>query len=131
MLFGNDNPGIHDARQQLLLKKSMLDSILADSKSLKTRLNARDRSRLEDYLSSMREYEQRIQRMENWLDKPKAEVDEASISVDATSANMEDYVRAFYDLIFHAFQTDTTRVVTHMLGIEGGGSKSDHFPEAL
>ena len=131
MLFGNDSTSLQDARQQLLLKKSMLDSVLADSKSLKNRLNARDRSRLEDYLSSMREYEQRIQRMESWLDKPKAEVDEASISVDATSANMEDYVRAFYDLIFHAFQTDTTRVVTHMLGIEGGGSKSDHFPEAL
>lgn len=131
MLFGKDNTSLQEARQQLLLKKSMLDSILADSKSLKTRLNARDRSRLDDYLSSMREYEQRIQRMESWLDKPKAEVDEASISVDATSANMEDYVRAFYDLIFHAFETDTTRVVTHMLGIEGGGSKSDHFPEAL
>ena len=76
----------------------------------------------------MRDYERRIQRMEIWLDKPKAEIAEASISVDATSANMQDYVRAFYDLIFHAFQTDSTRVVTHMLGIEGGGSKSDHFP---
>jgi len=44
---------------------------------------------------------------------------------------MQDYVRAFYDLMFHAFRTDTTRVITHMLGIEGGGSKSDHFPTAL
>ena len=131
MLFGQNDTSLKDARQQLLLKKSMLDGILEDSNSLKTRLNGRDRAKLDEYLSSMREYERRIQRLEIWLDKPKAMVAEASISVDATSANMEDYVRAFYDLIFHAFQTDTTRVVTHMLGIEGGGSKSDHFPEAL
>ena len=131
MLFGQNDTSLKAARQQLLLKKSMLDGILEDSNSLKTRLNRRDRVKLDEYLSSMREYERRIQRLEIWLDKPKPMVAEASISVDATSANMEDYVRAFYDLIFHAFQTDTTRVVTHMLGIEGGGSKSDHFPEAL
>ena len=131
LLFGKDDTSLRDARQQLLLKKSMLDGILEDSKSLKTRLNTRDRVKLDEYLASMRDYERRIQRMEIWLDKPKAEIAEASISVDATSANMQDYVRAFYDLIFHAFQTDSTRVVTHMLGIEGGGSKSDHFPEAL
>ena len=131
MMFGQDDMSLQSARRQLLIRKSMLDQVLEDSKSLKNRLNAPDRAKLDEYLSSMRDYERRIQRMESWLDKPKAEVDEASMSVDATSAQMKDYVRAFYDLIFHAFQTDTTRVVTHMLGIEGGGSKSDAFPEAL
>ena len=131
MMFGQDNTSLKQARQQLLLRRNMLDRVLEDSRSLKNRLNSRDRVKLDEYLASMRDYERRIQRMESWLDKPKAEVNEAAISVDATSANMEDYVRAFYDLIFHAFQTDTTRVVTHMLGIEGGGSKSDKFPEAL
>ena len=131
MMFGKDDTSLKEARQQLLIRKSMLDRVLEDSRSLKNRLNARDRQKLDEYLTSMRDYERRIQRMESWLDKPKAEVAEASISLDATRASMEDYVRATYDLMFHAFQTDTTRVITHMLGIEGGGSKTDHFPEAL
>ena len=131
MMFGKDDTSRKEARQQLLIRKSMLDRVLEDSRSLKNRLNARDRRKLDEYLTSMRDYERRIQRMESWLDKPKAEIDEASISLDATRASMEDYVRATYDLMFHAFQTDTTRVITHMLGIEGGGSKTDHFPEAL
>ena len=131
LMFGQDSTGLDETRRNLLLKKSMLDRVLEDSRSLKTKLNARDQRKLEEYLASMRDYERRIQRMESWLTKPKAEVDEASISLDATSSTMQDYVRATYDLMFHAFQTDTTRVITHMLGIEGGGSKTDHFPEAL
>jgi len=131
LMFGKDSSGLEAARQKLLLKKSMLDRVLGDSRSLKTRLNRRDQQKLDEYLTSMRDYEKRIQRMESWLSKPRAEVDEASLSLDATSSTMQDYVRVQYDLIFHAFQTDTTRVITHMLGIEGGGSKTDHFPEAL
>ena len=131
LMFGKDSSGLQTARRKLLLKKSMLDRVLRDSRSLKTRLNARDQRKLDEYLTSIRDYEKRIQRMESWLSKPKAEVDEAALSLDATSSTMQDYVRAQYDLIFHAFQTDTTRVITHMLGIEGGGSKTDHFPEAL
>jgi hypothetical protein len=131
LMFGKDSCNIKQARQELLLKKSMLDRVLEDSKSLKTKLNARDQRKLDEYLGSMRDYEKRIQRMESWLTKPKAEVAEAALSLDATSSTMKDYVRATYDLMFHAFQTDTTRVITHMLGIEGGGSKTDRFPEAL
>ena len=130
-MFGQEKDSLDKARRELLVRKSMLDGVLEDSRSLKTRLNATDRSTLDNYLDSVRQQEQRIQRLEGWLEKPKAEVDEASLSIDATSANMQDYVRAFYDLMFHAFRTDTTRVITHMLGIEGGGSKSDHFPRAL
>ena len=131
LMFGQEKDSLDKARRELLVRKSMLDGVLEDSRSLKTRLNAADRSTLDNYLDSVRQQEQRIQRLESWLDKPKSAVDEASLSIDATSSNMQDYVRAFYDLMFHAFRTDTTRVITHMLGIEGGGSKSDHFPRAL
>ena len=131
LMFGQEKDSLDKARRELLVRKSMLDGVLEDSRSLKTRLNAADRSTLDNYLDSVRQQEQRIQRLESWLDKPKSAVDEASLSIDATSSNMQDYVRAFYDLMFHAFRTDTTRVITHMLGIEGGGSKSDHSPRAL
>ena len=131
LMFGQKKDSLQKARRELLIRKSLLDGVLEDSRSLKTRLNAADRSTLDNYLDSVRQQERRIQRLESWLDRPKAEVAETALSIDATSANMKDYVRAFYDLMFHAFQTDTTRVITHMIGIEGGGSKSDHFPEAL
>ena len=131
LMFGKDSTNLKEAREELILKKSLLDRVLEDSKSLKTKLSLRDQGKLDEYLGSMRDYEKRVQRMESWLTKPKAEVAEAALSLDATSNTMKDYVRATYDLMFHAFQTDTTRVITHMLGIEGGGSKTDRFPEAL
>lgn len=131
LMFGQDATNLKQAKQELLIKRSMLDRVLEDSRSLKNRLNPNDQRKLDEYLASMRDYEQRIQRMESWLTKPKAEVAEASLSLDATRDTMQDYVRVTYDLMFHAFQTDTTRVITHMLGIEGGGSKTDRFPEAL
>jgi hypothetical protein len=131
LMFSSDTSSLKEAQQTLRIKKSMLDRVLADSKSLKRKLNPRDQKKLDEYLSSMRDYEKRIERMESWLNQRKAAVDEKSMSVDVTKTNMRDYVRATYDLMFHAFQTDTTRVVTHMLGIEGGGSKTDRFPEAL
>jgi len=131
LMFSNDGSSLKEARKALMLKKSMLDRVLEDSKSLKRKLNAHDQRKLDEYLTSMRNYEKRIERMERWLNTPKALVDGKSINLDATKSTMKDYVRATYDLLFHAFQTDTTRVATHMLGIEGGGSKTDNFPEAL
>ncbi|MFT5527311.1 MAG: hypothetical protein ACI9G1_005557 [Pirellulaceae bacterium] len=131
LMFSSDGSNLKEAKKALLLKKSMLDRVLEDSKSLKRRLNAEDQRKLDEYLTSMRNYEKRIERMERWLNTPKALVDGDSVNLDATANTMEDYVRATYDLLFHAFQTDTTRVATHMLGIEGGGSKTDNFPEAL
>ena len=131
MMFGNDTASLKEAKKAMMMKKSMLDKVLADSKDLKRKLGNADKQKLEEYLSSMREYEKRIDRMEAWLHRPKPNVDPNSLPVDSTRENVKDYIRAFYDLMFHAFQTDTTRVATHMLGIEGGGSKSDAFPRAL
>ncbi|MEK6236202.1 MAG: DUF1552 domain-containing protein, partial [Planctomycetales bacterium] len=131
LMFGNDAGSLKEAKRALMLKKSMLDRVLEDSKSLNRKLSAPDQRKLGEYLASMRDYEKRVGRMETWLNKPKAKIDDPSMTADADASNVQDYIRATYDLLFHAFQTDTTRVATHMLGIEGGGSKSDRFPEAL
>ena len=131
LMFGNDVASLKEAKKALMLKKSMLDKVLEDSKNLQRKLGKADNQKLDEYLSSMRDYEKRIERMEAWLHRPKPNVDPNSLPVDSNRENVKDYMRAFYDLMFLAFQTDTTRVATHMIGIEGGGSKSDAFPRAL
>ena len=131
LMFGNDAASLKEAKKALLLKKSMLDKVLEDSKNLQRKLGSADRQKLDEYLSSMRDYEKRIERMEAWLHRPKPDVDPNSLPLNSNRENVKDYIRAFYDLMFLAFQTDTTRVATHMIGIEGGGSKSDAFPRAL
>jgi hypothetical protein len=111
-------------------QKSMLDRVLDDANSLNRDLGRDDRKKLDEYLSSVRELERRVVRSEHWLKVPAAKVDEAALQLDANPEGPLDYIRAMYDLMFHAFQTDTTRAATYLIGTEFNGL-SDKFPVAI
>jgi hypothetical protein len=128
-MFGVDDDT--SAMKALAHKKSMLDLVLAHARSLSPRLGRLDQQKLNEYLSSVRDIERRIERAEQWLDIPKAKIDPDSLNLDSNREAPLDYIRAMYDLMFLAFQTDTTRVATYLLGTEGGGQISDVFPRAL
>ena len=76
----------------------------------------------------MYEVERRIQRTEAWLDTPRPDVDSASVDLEARQDAPEQYIRTMYDLMFLAFQTDTTRVATYQISQEDGKGVSDKFP---
>ncbi|MBA4190319.1 MAG: hypothetical protein C0467_20220 [Planctomycetaceae bacterium] len=112
-------------------QKSMLDLVLEDANNLNRNLGRDDQKKLEEYLNSVRELERRVIRSEQWLNVPSAKVDSTLLKLESTREAPVDYIRAMYDLMFHAFQTDTTRVATYLIGTEGGGQLSDVFPRAL
>ena len=64
-------------------RKSILDDVLAEAKSLDKKLGARDQEKLDEYLTSVRETEQRVGRLEQWIDVPKPEVDPAGLQLDS------------------------------------------------
>jgi len=104
---GNDaNRAKRDA-----LRKSVLDQVREDSKSLASRLGADDRRRLDDYLTAVRDIEQRIERAASFppLAKPELSI-EPGIPKD-----YQEHCRLMCDLIVLAFRSDITRIGTFAL----------------
>jgi len=117
-LFGAGPRG--ERQQNLLLRqqqqRSILDFVLADSRDLQGIVSGRDRAKLDEYFTSVRDIEQRIQRAE------QSRVGRAQPDADAPAgipAGVTDYVRLMYDMLHLAFQTDSTRVATFMLAGDG------------
>jgi hypothetical protein len=91
---------------------------------LKKNLGSDDRTKLDEYLHSVRDVEIRTERLDSWLNVPKPTVEKAvadnlTRTVNKTEAG--DYYRTMYDLIVLALRTDMTRVVTYMSGSESNG----------
>ncbi len=100
-------------------EKSILDLVVADAQSLKTSLGGSDRQKLDQYLSSIRDIEKRIQQVEKtnaqnpFPVKISMEVPSGSIPTDFT-----EHSHLILDLTALAFQTDQTRIITVLLGLE-------------
>lgn len=115
MLFLDDNAEAKQrATDRLDLQGSILDSVLGDANSLSRRLNPSDNRKLDEYLSSVRDVEVRLDLQRQWqnVPKPKPLVDEPR------DEGLTRDLPKIYDLIALALQTDSTRVAT----VEVGGS---------
>lgn len=123
-LFGEEQGGIAAQRARLGKRHSVLDAVLEDAKSLRAGLAQDDRSKLDEYLHSVRDVEQRTERLDAWLDVPKVKVEKnlaAPFQRDVSKSRAGEYWRTMFDLIVLALRTDSTRVVTYMNGSEGNG----------
>jgi hypothetical protein len=121
-LFG-EGLGAEQRRRQLTQDQSILDAIVGQVGQLQKRLGAADTARVTEYLDSVREVEQRVQRME-------AQVD-AHIAVPSMPVGVpelyDDHVKLMYDLLALAFQADVTRVSTFMLAREASTRTYNHI----
>jgi Protein of unknown function (DUF1552) len=101
---------------------SILDYVLDDSRHLSAELASSDRAKIDEYLTSVREIERRIQLAE--IDSAKSPDIPPSISTNIAKpsgipADFAGYAQLMFDLIAAAFQTGATRISTFMLGHEG------------
>jgi hypothetical protein len=119
-LFIQGTPDEIDAKiGELDTGKSILDAVADQTRDLQRDLGSRDRSRLDQYLSSVRDLEHRLQESKGWERKPKPTV-KAAAPIDPTSpAQYMEKVKIMYDLARLAFETDSTRSVTLMLNSVG------------
>jgi hypothetical protein len=123
-LFGEETGGVAVQRVRLSKRRSVLDAVLDEARSLRTALGANDKTKLDEYLNSVREVEQRTERLDSWLDVPKQPLDRtlaAPFQRDISKSQAGDYWRTMFDLIVLALRTDMTRVVTYMNGAENNG----------
>ena len=101
--------------RRLELGQSILDSVAGQAKSLQQRVGGHDRDRLDQYFTSVRELEKRMQMSREWEHKPKPTV---TAPVPLDPENPREYmekVKLMYDLARLAFETDSTRSVALLL----------------
>lgn len=117
-LFGRDHAS-QNSQRQLQNAASILDLVNEQARDLRQKLGTADRRKLDEFETSVREVEQRVDRSQRWLSTPLPAVDPEQVLLDANPEGPRDYIRAIYDLMFLAFQTDVTRVATYQIGSYG------------
>ena len=131
-LFGLSGESIDAQRKGLTRTGSHLDLLLDDAKSLHRKLGKTDQDKLDQYLTSVREIEQDVERSAQWLDVPRPKVNAEGLSLEADNETPEKLIYTMLDLIALAFQTDSTRFVTYQLAsMHGAISIANKFPSLL
>jgi Protein of unknown function (DUF1552) len=127
-LFGTSDEDPETRKKNRRYDRSILDGAMEDTRNLERTLGPADRHKIDEYMSSVREIEARIQKTENdnkeivpQMDKPVA-----------APADLSDHARLMYDLMRVAFQTDMTRIATFMVTREGSSRtyREIDLPEA-
>jgi Protein of unknown function (DUF1552) len=95
--------------------RSILDTVSGQISDLERTVGPADRARLDQYFTSVRELENRLQASKGWERKPKPVVKESEPQDPASPAQYMAKVAAMYRLVRLAFETDSTRCVTLML----------------
>ncbi len=105
-------------------KRSILDNVRDEANRLSKRIGKEDQLKLDEYLSGVRGTEQRIKRLEEWIDRPKPEVDGSQLQLGMQPNNAHDrpmWIDVMLELVYLAFVTDSTRVITFEWSREAGG----------
>lgn len=116
-LFGDIDTSLppETRARRLRHRRSILDLVGERTSQLSADLGPADRRKLDEYLSSIREIERRIERAEQDLTDIRPNIDKPS----GIPVAYAEYVSLMFDLQLIAFQTDMTRIITLMMGREG------------
>ncbi len=112
LFVGENDEQRKQAADRFRLHGSILDAVHGDAKSLGHRVNRRDRDKLDEYFTSVRDVEQGLQLRKQWIDVPKPEPP----MEEPKNSNMVDDLPLLYDLMALALETDSTRIATLEIG---------------
>jgi hypothetical protein len=120
-LFAGDSSGeVAESRARRKdHKKSILDFVAGDAAGLKGRLGATDRQKIDEYLTSVREIERRLERTEDTVGETAGGGARALEKPAGIPKDYGEHIRLMCDLLVLAFRMDATRVATFMLANEG------------
>ncbi len=116
-MFGSGDAAAQRERREV--RRSILDIVRGDADKLMRQVGETDKRKLDEYFTSIREIEQRIERTE---EEDRASLPDLQVPFGRVTA-FREHARLMFDLMVVGFQTDTTRVATLMLD-SAGGSRS-------
>ena len=114
-IFGTGEKADESRRRRDFYRKSILDLVRQDAEALVGQLGKDDRAKMDEYFQSVRDLELRVQRAQELANIERPDID----LPDATPSSFEEHMHLMYDIIALAFQTDSTRIATLMLGNAG------------
>lgn len=119
LLFAGHDPNASaaEAARRAAYQASVLDSVIDDAESVRGKLGATDQDKLDEYLTGVRELEQRLQQP-----RPACEVGARPVN----GSDFATITRQIIDVMVLAVQCDATRVMTFMMG-NGGDDRSFPF----
>lgn len=117
-LFGSADPTetAESRMRRVRDRRSILDFVMEDARQLRGRLGASDQGKLDEYLSGVREIEERLARFEQF---GGAAAVAGMAEPSGIPSEYAAHIRLLADMMVLAFQTDLTRVCTFMLANDG------------
>lgn len=97
-------------------RQSVIDLVREDCKDLNGKIGRQDQQKLDEYVSSIRDIETRLERAAHM---PEVKVPEGVVRPNGVPASYEEHIKLMGDLMVLAFQTDITRVCTFVVANEG------------
>lgn len=122
LFVAGDSAAVQKQVDQLRTGRSILDAVADRAAALQKQVGSADRARLDQYFTSVREVERRLLISEEWERKPKPKVD---VPAPKDGEYLLEKLGAMYDLAHLALATDSTRLVTLMIRLDGF---SEHIP---
>jgi hypothetical protein len=113
-MFGSKEQNADTVRRNKI-RRSILDVVGDQANSLRKDLGQTDQHKIDEFFTSVREIEQRIERAEKVSQQEAPDFK----TPEQAPSDLREHIRLMYDLLAIAFQTDTTRVATFMLANEG------------
>lgn len=134
LFLGGSPEEVKAQSRRLALGQSIMDSVADQTRRLQSTVGARDRERLDQYFTGVRELEKRLSQSAEWEKKPRPVVNVPPPVDPPSSREYMEKVRLMYDLAHLAFATDSTRNITLMLDgvsspaiVVGGETLSDGY----
>ncbi len=122
LFIAGDAAAMERQVEDLRTGRSILDAVGQRAAALQQQLGSADRQRVDQYFTSVREVERRLVIAEEWERKPKPTV---TAPVPKDEEYLLEKLAAMYDLAHLAIATDSTRLITLMVRLDGF---SEHIP---
>jgi hypothetical protein len=111
-------------------RKTILDTVMADANSLRSKASTADRDKLDEYFESVREVEKRLAlAREDSHKRKRAMLTNTAPPPGGHPENHQEYMRLMFDMMVLAYWTDSTRVASFMLDHEQSNRYFDFIPE--
>ncbi len=111
-LFASDDTPMEQQQATLTKRRSILDTVMEDARSVSKGLSSNDVDKLDEYMQSIRDIEVRIAKEEDWLEVPKKQPTQELKEPNAKVQGFEE-VKIMHDLMVAAMQVDASRVFTY------------------
>ncbi|MDZ4402840.1 DUF1552 domain-containing protein [Prosthecobacter sp.] len=109
-LFSKDTTPIEQQKAMLAQKRSVLDTVMENAKTMQRGLGKTDTAKLDEYFQGIRDIETRLAKDEQWIGVPQPK---APLAEPSSSLAGREEIKIMYDIILAAIQTDSTRVLTY------------------